>query len=177
MAAYYEPGRYYVQVVNQGFGQSKEKKTTYFYLTIKPVERIVSPDDREICVQQFERTIFNYITEKTVDRLVEQLRELGWDGTNWGELDPSSPDAHSFVGQEILAQCDQEIYEGNYKEKWQLPGRGGLDHEAEPDTTRKLNAMFGKALKGSRPSKPAPPTKRETVPPEDRQGDEREIPF
>lgn len=182
--AHYEPGRYRCTVVSQGFGNSKQKGTPYFYLTIKPQERIVSSEVAERCNDSYEREIMMYITEGTIKYVVPKLRSMGWDGNDWSDLDPQSRnDFHSFEGQEVTASCEIEHVDDKSYEKWNLSEGKSFEHERNDNVVRTLNAMFGKALKANgsgKPTKPKPPTKRETVPAEDEHGvlaDDSEIPF
>lgn len=180
--AYYEPGRYRCTVVNQGFGNSKQKATPYFYLTVKPFERVISSEIAERCAESYEREIMLYITDATLKYLVPKLREMGWQGNDWGDLDPLSGEHHSFSNEVVVASCDIEQVDDKVYEKWNLAGGRTFEHERDDNVVRTLNAMFGKALKGGSASnpKPKPPTKRETVPAEDEHGvlaDDSEIPF
>lgn len=178
--AYYEPGRYRCTIVNQGFGNSKQKGTPYFYLTVKPMERVISSESIEPCVESYERDIILYLTDKTISNVIPKLRALGWEGSDWSELDPMTGDYHSFAHQGVTASCEIEQVDDKMYEKWNLSGGKGMDHTREDNVVRTLNAMFGKALKGGNSSKPKvkPPTKREAIPVTDDSEQEQDpIPF
>ena len=153
--AFYEPGRYVVQVVDQGFGNSKQKLTPYFCLTVRPVARVISADEQEAVRDQYERYIMLYLTDKTVETVIARLRRLGWSGMSFSELDPENEEYFSFAGAEVLATCEHEHIGDKTYERWRLPLGGGRSvHEAEHGITRKLDARFGKVLKSTAASKP-----------------------
>ena len=160
--AYYEPGRYVVQVVDQGFGNSKQKLTPYFCLTVRPIARVISADEQEIVRDQYERYIMLYLTDKTVENVIARLRRLGWDGMSFSHLDPENEEYHSFRGAEVLATCEHEQSGDKTYERWRLPlGGGGRSvHEAEQGITRKLDARFGKVLKSTATKSGARPAKK-----------------
>lgn len=149
--AFYEPGRYVVQVVDQGFGSSKQKLTPYFCLTVRPLARVVSADEHEAVRDQYERYIMLYLTDKTVESVISRLRRLGWNGTSFSQLDPENDEYHSFVGAEVLATCEHEQMGDKTYERWRLPLSSGpaMQHEPEKGITRKLDARFGKVLKST----------------------------
>lgn len=155
--AFYEPGRYVVQVVDQGFGNSKQKLTPYFCLTVRPVARVISADEQELVRDQYERYIMLYLTDKTVESVIARLRRLGWTGTSFSQLDPENDKYHSFTGAEVLATCEHEHMGDKTYERWRLPlGGGRTVHEAEQGITRKLDARFGKVLKSTAKSSKGP---------------------
>src|SRR5688500_5972121 len=148
--AFYQPGRYVVQVVDQGFGNSKQKLTPYFCLTVRPVARIITADEHAAISDSYERYIMLYLTDKTVDNVIARLRRLGWNGTSFSQLDPSNEKYHSFEGLEIMATCEHEQMGDKTYERWRLAmGAGPAVHEAEEGITRKLDARFGKVLKST----------------------------
>lgn len=176
--AYYNPGRYWCKVTSQGFNKSKEKGTPFFFLAIKPYEIFVTEEECEPVDGNYERKIDLYITDKTIENVVGKLRAMGWTGDDFRDLEPANPDGHSFVGKEIVVHCKHEQVGDKVYDKWELPGTGGgPDIDNDPNVSRTLNAMFGKALKGNgnAPKKAKPPVK-ETVP-TDVQMDEDQIPF
>jgi hypothetical protein len=148
--AYYQPGRYVVQVVDQGFGNSKQKLTPYFCLTIRPIARVITADEHEALPDSYERYIMLYLTDKTVDNVIARLRRLGFAGASFSQLDPANDKYHSFEGIEIMATCEHEQIGDKTYERWRLPLGGSPSfHEAEAGITRKLDARFGKVLKST----------------------------
>jgi hypothetical protein len=150
---YYPEGAYVGEIIKQGFGETS-KGNAQFFITCKvigypdkqnPNNFLAFPQN----VKQYERTVFRVINENTIDFAIEDLQQLGFEGTSFRELDPASPSHQSFVGNQVDLYCKHETYEGKLNERWQLsrPMSGGL--EVKPlaaDSLRKLDAMFGKAL-------------------------------
>lgn len=146
--AVYEQGSYRCVVAEQGFSESKEKKTPCFFLRVQPFAHCGHGGETE--VPQQDRTINLYLTDGTIDFVIEDLRALGWNGTSFDELDPESSNCHSFVGNEVPAFCEHEQYNGKIQERWNLRVRGARQAEKlPPDKLRSLNAMFGKKLKST----------------------------
>lgn len=137
--AYYEQGIYQnVPITGQGFSESKDKKTPYFFLAIKPGEH--------------ERQIQWYIPdgkEDAIDRLLSALETLGFDGGSFSELDPNSAKFWDFTQITITAECKHEAYNGKQVERWQLPFAGVAREIVPLDSkqVRKLDALFGAKLK------------------------------
>lgn len=164
---HYQPGRYRCVIEGQGFGESKVKKTLYFYLRFRPVMLIHSPDDEEPLQSEYQRDVVLYLTDNTVDTAIGHLRDLGWEGTNWVELDPENPNFFDFEGTDVVLSCDHEQNGDKVYERWQFPfSGGGFEHQKEADTIRRINAMFGKALKKASPAKKKSPVKRREELPE-----------
>ncbi len=99
------------------------------------------------------------------DRAIEVLRHLGFYGQSidFGMLDPSQSGHFSFVGIEVIAYCSIKTKpDGKKTEYWYIntPGSGGgAIVSPKADDIRKLNSLFGKAMKtgGTPPPKTAPP--------------------
>jgi hypothetical protein len=176
--AFYEAGTYVFKVTNQGFSESKDKKTPFFFLEGEPIA-VVANDEQQPVDQSYQRTISLYITQKTHERVIEELRNLGWEGRKFGELDLSNPKAHSFLGQEIVVQCRLEPYDGGVSEKWELPynAQGREPQKSDVKVASKLDAMFGKTLAKGAVAKQQASTaaRREEVAAGNRNGDD--VPF
>lgn len=167
---HYEKGPYKAIVTAQGFSESKEKKTPYFFLEVAPCESLganAMPD------KIYRREIKRYVTEKTIERLISDLRGIGWNGTKLSDLDPNTPNHFSFIDQEIEVEC---VHEGEY-DKFDLRYEGGQT-ESTPGISSKLDKIFGKALIAAKPKaaapKPAAAKATETVPAVE---EDDEIPF
>jgi len=128
---YFNEGEYIVKVIDQGFDESKEKRTPYFWLSFQP---------EDSC--EYIRTVELYLTKSTIDRKLEQLRNLGWSGSSFSELEPEG--GFSFRGTEMTVVCR---HDGKY-ERWELPGGGGESRplESKAGIARKMDALFGSAL-------------------------------
>lgn len=148
MAAY-ETGHYLFRVTNQGFGESSEKKTPFFFLEGMPVAQLEQGERLDIEGTSYPRTIKLYITEKTSEMVAEKLRLVGWPGGRWSSLNLDNKDAYSFADQEIEAVCSHEPglkNDGKMYDKWDLPmpaGSGGR-LQSDPSIASRLDALYGR---------------------------------
>lgn len=161
-APYYDPGRYWGKITRQALGQSS-KGNPQLVITFLVLGRM-NPEDPEgellPCGQNYERSVYRTITDKTIDYVLEDLATLGFNGTSFGQLDPGVANHQSFIGQELALSCNHEPhYEtGQPREVWGIArdGSGPVIKPLEPQAVRKLDALFGKALKAHKPAaKPA----------------------
>lgn len=176
----YEQGNYWCKITNQQLGESKEKKTPQWVLTFDVVGKInpADPEGELIGCDQYERSIFRVITDKTVDYLIEDVKRLceraGIKPVLLGfeYLDPKTPGFLDFKDVEFEAYCKHDTYEGKTREQWGI-SRGSKGLEVTPlddNGVRNLNAMFGRHLKSlgggstQRPmSRSAPASKADAV--------------
>lgn len=162
---FYQPGRYWGRIVAQAIGMTS-KNNPQFVLTFKVIGKVnpEDPDGELLPVsEQYERSIFKVITDKTIDYVMEDLQKLGFDRETFKELDPNTPGFQSFVGNELAFYCDHDTYEGTVREKWGLArdGSGLQIKPLEPKQMRELDSLFGKHLKKmvkAKPVKPATPS-------------------
>jgi len=164
MSAYYNSGRYWGRIVRQSLGQSKEKKTPQFCIHFQILGQVdlADPDGNLIPCQGYERTVFRYITEKTVDYLIEDLQRLGIElpHASWRYLDPDQQGFVDLSGKECEFYCEHEEYEGKPKEKWGLSRGGGqlTIEKMDEKAIKTLDNLFGKKLKElAKPKRAAPP--------------------
>lgn len=146
------------KITGQGFGESKTKATPYFYLEIQPEWEVINGEPTELPdgLIAYQRRIERYITDKTFDYLIEDLKDLGWPGGPLSDLGPEG--SVSFAGQDVRCRCiHEEAIDGSGKlyERWML-NRGDGAGTAKPieqplDKTglRKLDALFGDKLKSA----------------------------
>lgn len=157
MAHYYEKGDYKARVLNQGFGESKEKKTPLFFFEFEVFEAVGANNLPE---RVYPRRIEWYITDGTIKYVKDKLRGMGWEGTKLQELEPGSTNHHSFVDQEIIVTC---VHDGEY-DKFDLAFSGSKPAESVPGIAKRLDTLFGKQLMADAPkgakktAKPAPAT-------------------
>lgn len=149
---YYDTGAYVGEIINQGLGESKTG-TPYFFLKVKVLG---TPDDNSYvpAAQQYERTVYFYLSEKAMEGTVENLKTLGFDGKSLSQLDLDHAQAISFVGNQIDLYCNHGEYNGEWREKWNL-SRILEVQKIEPKKLRQLDALFGKSLKTA-PANTAP---------------------
>lgn len=180
MPAFYEQGDYAAKVTRQAFGQSdNEKKTAFFALTVQPAARIdMETGDRTDVAKSYDRTIKMFLSEGAAPHTVKKLRALGFDGASFGDLNPDTEDHFSFVGQEVVVRCKHEDYNGSPVEKWDFPQEGGgLENKPLDDKgMRRLDALFGKVLKETKPAAKSDPP-RETATAGAGNGAKRKTPF
>jgi hypothetical protein len=118
MATQYPEGQYLAQVTNQYFGESAEKGTPKFCLVIRIIGNRDCPDSP--CRPQ-KREIVWWITDKTVEWVMRDLRALGYMGETLTGVDPDDEDFHDFRGKNIEVSCiHEEDQEGRLWERWKL---------------------------------------------------------
>ncbi len=148
---YYDIGTYRGIITDQALGKASTG-TAQFILKF----RIIGPlgaDGEPIelaATQQYERTMYRAITERTIDYVMEDLEKLGFQGASFKQLDLNAPNACDFRGHEIDFYCGRDKdQQGNDREKWSL-AFGARAINAEPldaQKSRELDTLFGKALK------------------------------
>lgn len=160
---YYSQGAYKCEVIDQGLSMSSTEKPQIWLL----VRVLQSNDNPDLTINQYERTIFWTLTEKTIDFTLDKLERLGFSGQSFRDVDPNVEGHHSFVGQIIDCWCRLETYEGKEREKWDL-SRDLTVTPPDPlgdSDARKLDALFGRKLKERfKKSSAAKPAKAESQP-------------
>lgn len=169
----YQEGLYVLRVTGQGFGESDQKKTPFFFLQCLPEEQVFE-DGNQPCDQYPAEVVF-WITEKTFDRTMRELESLGFTGKKLSNLDPDTPGYFDLTGVTFTAQCTHKSGTGDNAHKvydsWGFPYQGKV-RESTPAVSKKLDSMFSKELKARAPKQPekAPvPTSAEPIgsPPDD----------
>lgn len=155
----YKEGIYKVEIVGQGLNVSKTKGTPGFFLRIIPEGGM------------YERDIQWYLTDKTIEYFVRDMKKLGFTGTSPSQLDPEAEGHHSFVGMEIEATCSYEENNGKVYERWGLPFESKPREVVSMDrkAARRLDALFGKQFKdafgtGARTQQQPPQATQEAAP-------------
>ena len=170
----YRQGRYWARCTSQVLGESKPKEgeshgTKFVALGFAILGEVNSadPDGALLTCAAGDRTVFLYLTEKTVERSIEELRSLGFDKDSFRYLLPEVAGYVNLAGTEVALQCRHDTYQGDTKEKWSLAFQGGGPPNIKPLNqagVRQLDALFGKALKAKpaksngNGAKPQPPT-------------------
>lgn len=150
-----DKGLYKAVVTKWGLGVSKEKKTPQFSLTF--VLRSFLQGGKEVPCTPYERTLFRYFTDDTIDFVAKDLRALGYKHDTFDQLEPDHPEAHDFSDAEIKVELAFEKYQGKDKERWELRMGGGFQPEKiDRSGVSKLNAVFCASLKKT-PAAAAPP--------------------
>jgi hypothetical protein len=139
----YEPGIYNVRITNQGFDEASTQ-TRFFWMAFDPQDYIEVDGTVRPVHEVSERTIRMYITGATFDRVIGQLRSLGFTGSRFSELEPGG--GFSFIGQDFELECQHETYKGKTREKWDVPYKRT---EQKDGVARDLDALFGAELQKS----------------------------
>jgi hypothetical protein len=169
--SHYEAGDYRAKIVRQGFSESKNKSTPFFFIEIEPFESLGANTLPE---KIYKRSIDWYCTEKTMSFTIEKLRSLGWEGTKLAELEPGHPSHHSFVGNDVQVYCKIEDGFDRFDLAREGAGGGG-GPELKVGIASQLDKLFGKSLIASVPKTKAPP--RPKPPAAEGVAEDDEIPF
>lgn len=174
---FYDDGNYSMQILDVALGESS-KENPQIVLRGKVIGRLFTDSAGEEFAEQvsaqYDRTIYLTVTEKSRDMVLAKLRNAGWRGERFESL------SSDMLGRSVRARCDIELsqggkYVGQQVEKWDLPlpPRESKPLENKPEVAKRLNALFGKALKQGADSggSPAMPTMQEVT------ADSNEIPF
>jgi hypothetical protein len=168
MPAHFATGTYRVRIVAQGFVDSEYGTQFSIIVGVPTMEG-----------DEFTRTVFlplldadgNRATfsngEDAASKTLDAIRYLGFpEGeVKLSKLDPAHTEHHSFVGQEIMCYCQVKDRDGDTVERWYInvPRTNVLEEQRSGEgSLKKLDAMFGQALKGSakKPkAKPKPASK------------------
>jgi hypothetical protein len=138
---FYAEGGYTCEITKQRFGQSPVKGTKAFVLEFRVLKRV---DDPDASLQSYLRKVEFWLTPKTVARVREDLRLLGFTGSTISELDPQSADYFSLTGWEVTMYCRHgQDQDGNSREEWS-PRGSGLLPLTNKEELEKLDAVLAK---------------------------------
>lgn len=147
--AHYSPGRYRCKIVEQGFSESREKKTPCFAIKVKVIGLVDQTNGDLLPCDSYERTVTLWLTDNTIENAIRNVRSLGFDGASFRELDPEVPGHTTLVGTEADFLCDHEDYNGKAMERWEFPPPEARHLERVSGLSKKLDALFGKSLKAA----------------------------
>lgn len=177
---FYAAGRYACKVTDQALGEAGTGNPQFVLRFL--VLGLVDPADPSKylpATQQFERTHYRVITDKTVQYLLEDLKLLGFKGESFKALDPNNDGFHDFRGLDIDMWCGHENdREGKPREKWSV-ARQGSKFEVkplEPKKVRDLDNLFGKQLKAMKSAEPIRTAPANAAPPSMEISDD-DVPF
>tara|TARA_R110000803_G_scaffold205530_2_gene272256 strand:+ start:4669 stop:5379 length:711 start_codon:yes stop_codon:yes gene_type:complete len=164
----YAQGRYWGKVTEQALGNSKDKGTPEIAIrfTIQGRVNPADPDPQAplLACPINDRTVYLYITTKTADFVIRDLRNLGYRSDGFSALAPGSPNHESLVGKETEFICTHESYKGESRERWSVGfERKPLESKMDAKEMKQLDAMFGKAFKAT-PSTAMPAGSLEPTP-------------
>lgn len=161
MAAHYASGVHVAEIVGQEFAETDFG----VQLAIK-----IMPQNGE-----YERTVFLGLTDKegnpasftnsmgetvnVADQSLEVIAYLGLPDGQLSRLAPGHPEFFSFEGMQVQAYCQHKVKkDGAVSERWYINVPRALGQPLEKNALRKLDALFGKALKDKRKKKETPAT-------------------
>ena len=150
MSQTYLAGRYRGRMLRAALGQSEKKGTPQIAFEFQPIG-MYGANGIETCAAD-NRTIFKYITDQTIDYLIQDLAALGFDRNSFSEIDSDHENAFPWAGVEFDCRLAYEEYEGKQKERWEFARGGPKGKPIEQKQVRELDAKYGNYLK----NKPAP---------------------
>lgn len=147
---FYPEGLYQVRITGQEFG---ENDNGTMCLALKFVV-LAEHAGGDICdfkpADQKERVLRRYLTDKTVNFFIDDLKYFGANIASFKLLDPAVPGFHSFVGLGTDLWCKHEKYKDDTVERWQVPmGESTPMKKVDPAKLRALDNQFGAALRGA----------------------------
>jgi hypothetical protein len=138
MKAYYEPGPYKCRITEQGFNKASTG-TPQFWLRFQVLERIEPFNDS---LEKYSRTEYFAITERTADRVMQDLHTLGFRGDSFNDVDPRREGFHSFLDSQVELVCSHEDgQDGTPRERWRVSRTG---RPLEEEIVRQLNRLLTK---------------------------------
>lgn len=157
---FYSVGTYLGEVTQWALGKSSAKGTPQFALRFKVLNEITPEGPQEVTAQ-YERTTYLYFTDKTIERSLEDLKNLGFDGNSFSMLND-----HNFSGVHAEFICQHEEYNGDMREKWGLRGSSSPMEVTPLDAKeiRNLDMLFGKSLKQQKKVQAEPKAKQNAAP-------------
>lgn len=152
LGPHYQKGRYVCEILNQALGVAKTgtpQLAIQFKVLGTPDPK--DPGSYEIDPYQYERTMYKAITEKTIDYVIEDLKNLGVAVQSLRQLDPSTSGFIDLRGKVTHFLCNHEAGQngGPMREKWGV-ARASSEFKVEPlepAKMRELDNLFGKQLK------------------------------
>jgi hypothetical protein len=157
---FYTEGRYLCEITDQGLSKASTG-TVQIVLRFKVIE---GTQPQHEVTQQYERTAYLSVTDRTMQYLVPKLHALGYTRDSLKFLNLTEPQCHDLRGQQADFYCKHEVgQQGGMREKWDVASQSeSAPLELKPPDAkelRQLDMLFGKHLKetGSKPAaKPQP---------------------
>lgn len=153
----FQPGTYLGRVVSQELGKSSKAKTPQVVIRFEILDELDAMG--EPCGLQYRgetRSVYLYLKEgKSIEISLKALKLLGFSGTSFGHLDPENGDFQDLSGTEAKLYCKHEEYEGEMQERWGI----STPRDSQPleaSDLKKVDALFGRALKAQAAPEPQP---------------------
>ena len=163
---FYDQGRYWGKITRQRLGESSNGNPQLILsFTVLGKINPADPQGELLAVtQQYERTVFRTITDKTIDWVLKDLETIGFTGGSYGQFDENASDCCDVRGKELEFSCNHKAHykTGEPVEEWSIASDSpGMEVEPlDNQAVRKLDAMFGKQLKKKSAEPAAPPEKK-----------------
>lgn len=159
---FYEPGFYLCNVDSHAFQESRNGNPMIVF-KVTPEARLYTafdaagePTESQVPLaksyQRTSRIVINSESEASMDFALMKLREAGFEGTRFADLD--------LVNCRVRMECSHEPgvgqYVGSTFERWEfpLPPRESVPLENDDKVARRLDNLFGKKLKTAGAEKP-----------------------
>lgn len=154
---YYPEGKYNCRVKKQAFTKAGTG-TLQFAMAVEVLASTEQPIS-EPNFQRLQRLVQIPLTEKTIGRFVENLKDLGYAGHDIFQLDPDSPKfSFDLRDQDITLECKHEEYRGEKNEKWNFPMKPKSVEKAEKERIGSMASLFAKATGLEVAEEPEEPT-------------------
>jgi len=148
----YEEGTHNCRVIGQGFSKTPNTGTEYFGIEVQPDGGA------------FPRTVKLWCnSEANVERAIARLKDLGWDGGDWNDLNPASG-TFSLVGTDLTLICrHRSDDQGRVWEDFDFPFPVGSSTSTtssglvdDDKLAAKLNRLTGRGKKKKKKPEPEP---------------------
>jgi hypothetical protein len=167
MAVYYNQGTHTAEIVGQEFVETEYG--TQFVVRIMPeggeYERSVflGLTDEHGKPAKFENSAGETIN--VADQSLEVIAYLGLPDQRLSRLDPGHPEHVSFIGQRVTCYCQHKVKDGKTGERWYINTPRALPGKpVEKGALKKLDSLFGRALKDKVKQQPAAPSEAKQDP-------------
>ncbi len=140
---------YLGRITSVAVGESKEKKTPQIVFTIA-VEGAEDGDD----VTPTTAYVYRYLTDKTVERVFEDLMKLGYPHNELSRVDSQHPQRHDFTDMAVRLKVKYETYNNRDQERWDFAFGGGEVKRADASVVSALDARFSKMFAAKRAATP-----------------------
>jgi hypothetical protein len=165
-APFYAEGNYVCEIISQAMTEASTGNPQFvlrFKVLGAPDPK--NPDNYLVAPQQYERSCYRTITEKTIDWFIDDLRVLGFTGNSFRDLSSDSPNFCNFKGLTIDMYCKHVPGQNGEREEWNIshPRSNSPEYkQLDSKQVRKLDDLFGKQLRGGMSgngqAKPTAPT-------------------
>ena len=142
---------YSAEIVSTALGESKEKKTPFVAIQVKTVRCLDTDEEKEL---KFTATL--WLSDKSVERTVKTLRELGFDGQTL--IDLNYPDTMAGLMCEITTKTEE--YNGKTEERVAFVNKPGSFanrglRSCSEDMAKSISARFDACLRSGKYHKTA----------------------